>query len=85
VKLEAAAAATAQRASTVQAGLEWLAARGQITIVDRDETGWRLAAGPGPSGPGPGEFTRTRLEALLAETAAYRAYLRQAPAASLLS
>jgi single-stranded-DNA-specific exonuclease len=80
VDLEAAAAALAQRIVTVQAGLEWLAAQGQIVIVERADATWRLAPGSGQRIPYAANAARARLESLLAETAAYRAYLRTAPA-----
>jgi len=83
VDLEAAAAAVAQRVSAVQAGLEWLAAQGQIAIVERTDNLWRLAPGSGQQDPQAAEAARARLDALLAETAAYRAYARSAPAEAL--
>jgi single-stranded-DNA-specific exonuclease len=83
IDLEAAAAALAHRAATVQAGLDWLAARGQITILHRDNDHWRLAAGAGQSDPPAVQTARVRLDALLAETAAYRNYLRTAPLTAL--
>ncbi len=79
VNLEAAAARTAQRVNTVQAGLEWLKVRGQIVIVERADDAWRLMAGEGDGDPQAIEVARDRLNALLAETAAYRAYVRSAP------
>ena len=85
VDLEMAAAATAQRVSTVQAGLDWLAARGQVLIAERQDDYWQLAAGTGPPDPQATEAAHARLEALLAETAAYRAYVRSAPATALLN
>jgi single-stranded-DNA-specific exonuclease len=84
IDLEVAAAALAHRCTTVQTGLEWLAARGQITILARDDDHWQLAPGPGQPDPQATDAARARLDALLAETAAYRAYLRTAPAAALL-
>jgi single-stranded-DNA-specific exonuclease len=83
VDLEKAAAATAQRSSAVQAGLLWLAAQGQIVIVGRGDDRWQVTAGHGSPDPGAAQRERSRLKALLAETAAYREYVRQAPAGSL--
>jgi single-stranded-DNA-specific exonuclease len=84
IKLERVAAATAQRVSVVTAGLEWLAAQGQIVVLETGEDTWRLAAGTGSPDPQALESARTRLELLLAETAAYRAYVLNAPAEALV-
>jgi single-stranded-DNA-specific exonuclease len=83
VDLEAVAAASAHRLGTVQAGLEWLAAQGQVTIVAREDDRWTLAPGTAQPDPQALEVVRARLDALLAETAAYRSYVRSAPAAAL--
>jgi single-stranded-DNA-specific exonuclease len=83
--LEKAAAALAQRGSTVQVGLEWLADRGQLRIVAREDDRWRLTPGTGQPDPQAAQASRARLDASLAETAAYRAYLRAAPATALLT
>lgn len=84
IDLEAVAARTAQCIGTVRAGLEWLAARGQAGIVEREEARWRLAAAAEYDDQQVADAARsTRLDALLAETAAYRAYLRDAPAETL--
>jgi single-stranded-DNA-specific exonuclease len=92
--LSALAAATAQREASVAAGLEWLASRGDICV--QSEEGSVLVVRALPSGsqrrPEPDALleaetalARARLEALLAETAAYRAYFRSADADALLS
>lgn len=80
VSLEELAAATAHRTGTVRAGLDWLAARGQISII-------QLAAGSVRIGPGTGRVLQEhldqaaeRLHALLEETAAYRHFASTAPA-----
>jgi hypothetical protein len=83
IDLEAVAATTAQRISTVRVGLDWLAARGQTAIAEREEARWRLAAAVAHTDPYEVDVARTHLDALLAETAAYRAYLRDAPAETL--
>lgn len=82
--LEAAAAVTAQRPLAVQAGLEWLAARGQVTVAELGDESWQLAPGTGQADAQETHEARARLDALLAESAAYRAYARIAPPASLL-
>ena len=70
------AAATAAREATVRAGLTWLAARGSIDLTFGDGDEVRLSSGDGAVRPDLAQAT-SRLEALLAETAAYRAYLCQ--------
>jgi single-stranded-DNA-specific exonuclease len=83
--LESVAAATAQRTRTVQAGLEWLAARGQIAIAERGDNVWKVASGSGQGDSSAANTTKSQLEALLAETSAYRRYALNAPAADLAS
>ena len=83
VNLEEAAAATAQRISTVRAGIEWLAAQGQVVVMDRGDVAWRLVQGGGEVDAEAARRARDRLQALLDETAAYRAHVRHAPATSL--
>jgi single-stranded-DNA-specific exonuclease len=80
--LEAAAAATAQRVSTVQAGLDLLVAQGQVVIAEREDDHCRLARGTGDLDQQDAqgtEMARARLDALLAETGAYRSYVNGAP------
>jgi single-stranded-DNA-specific exonuclease len=83
IDLELAAAALAHRTATVQAGLEWLAAQGQIAIAGREDDHWHLAPGTARPDSQAAQTARTRLDALLAETAAYRSYLRTAPSTTL--
>jgi single-stranded-DNA-specific exonuclease len=64
--------ATAQREAAVRLGLAWLAERGDVRIVEQDGDEMLLAAGT-PAGAA-GAQVLARLRALLAETAAYRAY-----------
>jgi single-stranded-DNA-specific exonuclease len=74
--LTAFAASTAQRETTVQAGLEWLAARGQLRLVEASDDALTLAPGDGYPRP-EAHQVQARLKALLEETAAYRNfYLR---------
>jgi hypothetical protein len=80
--LSSLAAATAQREITVLAALEWLAARGDIRM-QREGDNLVLLKGPRRTGqeqPFEAEIARIRgrLEALLAESAAYRAFFRSA-------
>jgi single-stranded-DNA-specific exonuclease len=86
--LAALAAACAQREATVLAGLEWLAARGDLELQQEGDGSLLLRAGQGPE-EGPAQEaalagTRRRMEALLAETAAYRTYFRTADAEVLM-
>ncbi len=80
MRLSALAAATAQREATVRAGVAWLAARGDLQILqqDGDEIAIQLAGDTPGAQPSSGE-----LAAFLEETAAYRSYFRQAPRETL--
>jgi single-stranded-DNA-specific exonuclease len=78
------AALTGQREATIRAGLEWMTARGHITIEEgalKD----RLALREGHRKSG-GDLTATttRLAELLRETAAYRAHFRKAEKSTLV-
>jgi single-stranded-DNA-specific exonuclease len=84
VDLVRAAAATAQRVAAVRLGLDWLAARGRIGIVQREDEFWQLRPAEIPADQERLESLQTRLGVMLAETAAYRAYFQSAPAESLL-
>jgi hypothetical protein len=78
------AAATAAREATVRAGLTWLAARGSIGLTFGDGDAVSVSPGDGVARPDLAQVTR-RLEALLAETAAYRAYFASADKERLVS
>ena len=78
------AAATAAREGTVRAGLTWLAAQGSIGLTFGDADEVRLAPGDGVTRSDLAQAT-SRLEALLAETAAYRAYFAAADKQRLVS
>ena len=77
------AAAAGQRPATVRKGIEWLAAKGQIAIVEGDGDELRIGAGEGAPDANAEEIG-LQLAALLAETAAYRAYYRRADARKLI-
>ena len=79
------AAATAQREATVRLGLAWLAARGHVRITEETSGEVQLTPGDGLSAPD-ADFKAldAHLRAALAETAAYRAYFREADAAALV-
>ena len=66
-------------------GLAWLAARGHIRVVEETNGEVQLAAGDGLAAPETEiKALDARLAAALAETAAYRAYFREADAAALV-
>ena len=67
------AAATAQRESTVRAGLAWLEARGHVSILGQDGDLMVLDEGGQVADDGLRRVA-AQLQALLEETAAYRAY-----------
>jgi single-stranded-DNA-specific exonuclease len=77
------AAATAQRESTVRAGLEWLAARGYLVIADEGGESVQLIAGAGEESPDLPQIA-ARLRALLEEAAAYRAHFLRAEKGTLV-
>ena len=83
--LERMAAATAGRTGAVRCGLQWLAAQGQWTLIDQGQAGWRVSAAPGVPDPAAAQRAALRLADLLAETAAYRAYVRRADPHILLA
>jgi len=84
IRLERLAAATAQREITIRAGLDWLAARGQINITDETDGTITLAAGSGQASADLPALSE-HLAAHLRETAAYRAFYRRADPARLLA
>ena len=76
-------AALAAREATVRQGLFWLAAHGNIILIREDGEEVEFAPGDGVARPDLPQVT-ARLEALLAETAAYRAYFATANGQSLI-
>jgi single-stranded-DNA-specific exonuclease len=83
IDLEAAAARLAHRTTTLLAGLELMVAQGTIAVMDRGQDCWRLVKGTQQPDPPAADAALARLEAMLAETAAYRQYVRGTPASSL--
>ncbi len=75
------AAALGHREVTVRAGLDWLATRGQLRIVETGEDTLTLEAGGEPSSDS--EKAQSHLRRLLEETAAYRRHFRTAPTETL--
>jgi single-stranded-DNA-specific exonuclease len=71
------AAALGQREATVRVGLAWLAARGQLRILEMNGDRLRLQAGGEPTGDR--ESLEFRLRRMLDETAAYRRHFCSAP------
>lgn len=84
LRWERLAAAMAHRVETVQAGLRWLIARGQVSLVTSSADGIVLEVG-GPGSERGEVAARRELQQLLRETAAYRAYFRGAPLESLIA
>ena len=78
------AAATAQNEVTVRKGLDWLAAHGDVAIVSEENSQLKLAPGHKVK---TSEFEQVAvtLQALLVETAAYRAYFHKAGKRNLLA
>lgn len=77
VSLPRLAAALGHREMTVRIGLEWLAARGQVHIVEMNEETATLEMGGEASADI--EKVQSHLRRLLEETAAYRRHFRSAP------
>jgi single-stranded-DNA-specific exonuclease len=77
------AAAAGQRPATMRQGIDWLATKGQIRIVEDEDDVLRVAAG-GSAQSAEAEEIALQLAASLAETAAYRAYYRRAEARKLI-
>ncbi len=82
VDIRALAAATAQREATIRAGLEWLAAHGDIALHEEDGE-VRLKIGDKNPKSDLSQAT-ARLRALLEETRAYRAHFARAEAERLM-
>jgi single-stranded-DNA-specific exonuclease len=78
VSIEELAGATGQRNVTVRRGLEWLEAKGQLTLEEWLD-GETVRLGPGGQGDSEAlEPLQDALSALLAEAAAYRVYFQRA-------
>jgi single-stranded-DNA-specific exonuclease len=77
------AAKMAHDAPTVRLGLEWMAQKGQIEVVSPGPRQLTLRAGSGVAGDRL-DIVQARLQAQLAETAAYRAYYCHADARRLV-
>jgi single-stranded-DNA-specific exonuclease len=78
------AAATAQRRITVEQGLNWLVSSGKITLVHQEDDQLWVAPGKTINDLGGAARLRMEVQALLAETSAYRAYFKRADRDTLL-
>jgi single-stranded-DNA-specific exonuclease len=79
LNLEVVAAARAQRVAAVVAGLEWLDATGRIRIEVKKTDLWQISQGPTRLDPQAAKDSMAMLAGVLAETAAYRDYVRHVP------
>lgn len=84
IEWRALAAAMAHRVETVQAGLRWLVASGRVSLEGWDDTAVTVARG-GRRDQQEERAAREELQALLRETAVYRAYFRTADARTLVN
>jgi single-stranded-DNA-specific exonuclease len=78
IRISQLASATAQREMTVRRGLEFMAAKGQVSVDWLDGETLRLREG-GEESPEAVEPALDAVKAMLAEAAAFRAFFRQAP------
>jgi hypothetical protein len=83
IRLSILAAATAQREATVRAGLDWLAARGHLVVLDEAGDEMHLAAADQMVSADLPQIT-ARLKALLEETKAYRVHFARADGETLI-
>lgn len=78
VSLPRLAGATAQKEITMRRGLEWLQAKGQISLEWLDGGQVKINTGAGPGESALAESLWDDITALLSESRAYRAYFREA-------
>ncbi len=78
------AAAMAHRVETVRTGVQWLTARGQVSLV-AEEDGAAILEGGGAADVDEERAVRRQLQELLGETAAYRRYFREAESRALFA
>ena len=84
VRVARLAAATAQQEKAVRAGLDWLRDQGHFTVLHEEADEMLLLTGAGQLPKGASTST-SRLESLLGETRAFRAYFRRAGEEEILS
>jgi hypothetical protein len=78
------AAATAQRLTTVEQGLNWLVSSGKISLLRQEDDQLWLASGKTINDLGGAARLRMEVQTLLAESAAYRAHFMRADKDTLL-
>jgi single-stranded-DNA-specific exonuclease len=78
------ASGTAQRLNTVEQGLNWLVSCGKIALVRQEKDQLWVAPGKTINDLGGAARLRMEVQALLAETAAYRAHFKRADKDTLL-
>jgi single-stranded-DNA-specific exonuclease len=78
------ATGTAQRRITVEQGFHWLVSSGKITLVRQENDVLWVAPGKTINDLGGAAQLRQEVQALLSETAAYRAYFKRADKDTLL-
>ncbi|HEY5159333.1 MAG TPA: single-stranded-DNA-specific exonuclease RecJ [Anaerolineales bacterium] len=78
------AAATGQRVATVELGLNWLVSRGKITLKHQENNQLWVSSGVTINDLGGAARLRVEVQAMLAETAAYRTYFKTADKDTLL-
>ena len=84
IDLPALAAALAHRPILVRKGLDWLAARGSITVVSETPEEIHIVGG-GEQDKKLTSCLEDEIETLLEETRAYRSYYQRAPVTSLIT
>jgi len=84
VNVSTLAAATAQREATVRQGIAWLAARGHLVVLSEEGDVIQLAEGDQVVDPKGFQKPLGSLNALLEETAAYRAHFARAEEETLI-
>jgi single-stranded-DNA-specific exonuclease len=78
------AAATGQRLSTIELGLNWLVSCGKITLKHQEDDQLWVTYGEAINDPGGAARLRTEISELLAETTAYRAFFMNADKNALI-
>jgi single-stranded-DNA-specific exonuclease len=82
---QAVAAAMAHRVDTVQSGLRWLMAQGQVSVVAKASDAVIVSRDGGDRDRDAPQAAMRQLHGMLRETAAYRAYFREADARRLVA
>jgi len=77
-------AATAQRPAAIRVGIQWLVAQGEINVNIENGEALTVSSGNSPKDPDRAPQVWMELQALLAETSAYRSHFKQAEPNSLL-